>query len=267
MTKIRKFKIYNYDIGLKIVMFLQHYNLDTGLTFKINMAALNRLDKFITILVKTIFINSCLISLYNNRDSVYHVTTKNITEVVVRGYEINIDRFKQEYDQIINPLNDNGTSLLYAPYTQYNPRLYNYCNDFQNNLDQILDEIISIYGENRLCKGDQDLSKLVVSILLTILDKCIDDSNTVDKEKNEYIINTEFLSKIADLEDIIKIDNVLGGNDILKYDKPDFEELEIKEITIDDIIGDDIEDNIKTNENYKIKYKDYPNGFDELVID
>ena len=77
------------------------------------------------------------------------------------------------------------------------------------------------------------------------------------------------MCKVADLDDIIKIDNVLGGYELLKYDLPDFEIPKFEEITIDDITEDDIEDKInKTSkmEDYKIKYRGYPVNLNELVV-
>jgi hypothetical protein len=254
---MRKFKVYNYDISLKIVLFLQHYNNRNGTKFKITASALNRLDKFITILAKTIFINSCLISLHKNRSSVYYWTTKHITEIVLRGYEINIGRFKQEYDLITNPLNDFGKSSL-DTYTGYGTRYYDYRDAFKDSLDQILSEMITVYGEGRLIKGEQDLSGTIVVIILCILDMCV---------PSVAIVTNEILCKVADLEDIIKIDNVLGGNDILKFDTPNFEEVSFEEIRIDDLTEDDIEEKIENVENYKIRYKGYPFNLNELVVD
>jgi hypothetical protein len=134
--------------------------------------------------------------------------------------------------------------------------------DFTETLDQVLSEVISIYGEGRLTKADHELSITIVSILLCILDTCVLPTE-IEKNK-EYVIDNNILCKVADLEDIIKIDNVLGGNDILKFDVPEFEPVFFEEIRIDDLTEDDIENKIG---NSRIKYKGYPFGLDELVID
>ena len=181
---LRKFKVYNYDISLKILLFLNSYNRRTDSKFKITASALNRLDKFITIFAKTIFVNSCLISLFNNRTSVYYWTTRHVTEIVLRGYEINIARFKQEYDQITNPLNDFGKSEL--DNTGSSRRGHEYKTEFHDALDQILREVISIHGEGQLNKGEQELDHYVVNILLCVLDMCVPCSEVIDKLKRIY---------------------------------------------------------------------------------
>lgn len=270
----RKFKVYNYDISLKILLFFHRYNQKNGTKLRITANALNRLDKFITIFAKTIFVNSCLISLFNNRTSVYYWTTKHITEVILRGYEINIARFKQEYDQITNPLNDTGITQLGN--TNYGHRGYDYKNEFHEAFDQILREVISLYGEGQLTKGEQELAHYVVNFLLCVVDMCMLGTSmsdaaselalkVIDKSK-VYIIDENVLCKVADLEMISNIDNVLGGYELLKYDNPEFEIPEFKEITIDDITEDDIEKEIGKIEEYKIKYKGYPFNLNELVV-
>jgi hypothetical protein len=260
-------KTTNYDIGLNIVLFLQRYNRRNNVKFRITSSALNRLDKFITILAKIIFLNSCLITLNGNKSTVTYWTNSYVTELVLRGYEINIERFKQDYDQITNPINDLGKSSI-ETYSRYDSRTYEYSHDFQDPLDKILNEIINLYGEGNITKSEQSLSVTIISIIFCVLDICISpDKMEIGKE---YIIDTDILSKVADLEDIIKIDNVLGGNDILKFDVPEFEDITnttFEEIEISDLTKDNIEEVIKNSNKHKIRYKGYPFGLDDLVID
>lgn len=268
----RKFKVYNYDIGLSILLFLHRYNQRYGTKIKITADALNKLDKFITLFAKTVFVNSCFISLYNNRIGVCYWTTKHITEVILRGYEINIVRFKQEYEQITNPLNDTGIPFLGN--TDYSSRGYEFKNEFQEPFNQILKEMISLYGEGRLSRGEQELSHYAINILLCVTDICLLGTlmsgaanelaiKALDKSKI-YVIDDKILCKVADLEEVSNIDNVLGGYELLKHNKPEFNDLELNEITIDDITEDNIEQEIQKTE--KIKYKGYPFNLNELVV-
>jgi len=263
---MHKFKIYKYDISFKIVLFLNYYNQDHNIKFKITSSALNRLDKFFTILTKVVFFNSCLIALNNNVATVNHSIIGSVTNLILRGYEINIDRFKQDYHQITNPLNDFGRSSFQTSIVNDTMnRTYRYSHLFKEPSDQILLEIIDIYGENKITKCEEFFSGTIVSILLFVLDTCV-LPDKMEKDK-EYIINNDILYKVANSEDIIKIDNVLGGNDILKFDVPQFEDMDFKEIGIDDLI-EDIEDNIESKYSIIHKgYKRYPNELDELVID
>jgi hypothetical protein len=278
MTRRRKSRIYNYDIGLKIVTFLQKYNEISQFKYKITFSALNKLDKFITILAKYIFVNSCLISLLNNKKSMYYWTTTRITEILLRGYEINIRTFKQDYDFITNPLNDLPISSVIEirnKHSSWNSKYYNLIYDFKDELDQIMNEVIFSYGEGKITNGDHHLNSTISCILIVLLRFCAGEpiieeeetskkESTQSKEPIQIIIDDIILDKFAELEDIIKIDNVLGGNDILKHEIPEFVEQTFDEIMIDDITDDNTE--VIGLPKYKIKYKGYPHIFEELVI-
>lgn len=268
-----KFKVYNYDINLKIVLFLELYNRLYNCKYKITSSALNKLDKFLTIFSKTVLVNSCLISLYKNRSGIYYWTTVHVASVIMRGYEINISNFEQEYNFITNPLNDFGPPIFEIQ--NYGPEYYAYKGHFTDALDQIMSKIINCYGESKINKGDHALSDTLVSILLVLLKQCTPSDNQgqgqeqgqEQEQEQVIIIDDKMLYKFSELEDIIKIDNVLGGNDILKFDVPEFSKQSFDEIKIDDLVHDNIEEKMEYADKHKLRYRGYPEHLDQLVID
>jgi len=256
MSRSSKFEVYNYDISLRIVMFLQKYNVTKQLTYKITRSSLRRLSRFITIFVKTMFANTCLLSLYNNRTTVSSSYIEHVTEVTIRGYEFNLLNFNNEYEQIKNPLLDLDESIIVGkPYTSNG--FYEYSNIFSDTLQQMLRESMVVYGDGVLVKGDHDLSGYVVGILLVVVGECGVD----------HVITNQVLNDVAKLDVVVKIDNVLGGIDILTTDNPTFEKVVLDELTIDDITDDDFEIELKKNP-MKFKHRErYPNHLAELIVD
>src|ERR1700747_848569 len=140
MQKTSKFN--TTDISFNILLYLKNYDIQYH-KYQITHSALNKLTKFITIFVKTVFANACLISIYRHSTILDKYVIKNIIEIMLRGYEININNIKQDYDYITNPLNDFGKSKIELNISSH---YYN----FTEVLSKIRDEIIFIYGERKI---------------------------------------------------------------------------------------------------------------------
>lgn len=220
-------------------MLLKQYNKKKKKDYKIKRIVLERLDKFLIILIKTVFVNTCLISsIYGNRREITSENTKRVMLIILRGYKVNIYGLCDDYNEIINPIKNIESSIFEGDhYDSRSENLQEYRNCFVDSIRQIFKDISIVYSDG-ISNSNQYIDYNIIKILLTVINTCKDDC----------IINEEVLAKVADMPDIIKIDNVLGGYEILKYDMPDFELVEeFKEITIEDII----EGSEKKIENYK----------------
>ena len=172
---VHKFKKVNYDLSWCIVSFLDEYNKKTNkiddLKFKITSKALNRLDKFINIYVKTILVNASIVSIERKKVNIPGHLVEQIEQIVLRGYEVNLEKIEEDYSYITNPINDLGKSRFSSDCTSrmYASRIYD-SNIFTETFDTILNEIISLYGEDSLEKGEHELSFSITQILLAMID-------------------------------------------------------------------------------------------------
>jgi hypothetical protein len=189
-------------------------------------------------------------SSYKSKQLINSYTTVKVFHTIIRGYEIDIINFHNHFSLITNPFNDIEISFLsakskYLEKLQYRSCIIEYSKSIiKDPLNNIIDEIINKYGENKLLnrKNNHVISHNLVHFILYILSVCIFDKT------HEKIINNEILKQIGQLDYIKKIDNVLGGHNLLFVDQIEPEELIIKEIKIDDIdewIIDDESENVE----------------------
>jgi len=229
------------DINYSIVKFFHFYNHKNKTKFKITQNSLIRLKKFISIFIKTVFITACLVSLKDKNFNIYNITCRlniYISEILIKGCNVDIFKIRQDYDYLTNPLNIEPSILTDKSDLTDTDYIHN--TRFNNTLRIIFDNIIYKYGEHHFKdKYDEHdnhfLSKVILKLLLCVIKIC--------SKSNTTIIDNEILNKVADLEDIIKLDNALGGNQILKTDFPDIEKETFQEILIDDLVDDDDNNN------------------------
>lgn len=266
--KITKLKMDNIndddDIGLNILKYLESYNTITKCNIKIKLSCLIRLEKFISIFIKIVYSNAYLCSCALNRKYIPFWIINRVIEIILRGYEVNVNTFYDDYFYITNPLNNDDKSYIVKcldnQFTPVDIDIKTFILPIKKFAKHFEMKYIGKISEKTNVKYDHEYTmfKHAIFFILSFILRSCNHSDEKLNPDNEYIINDEVLSKIAEMDEIIKIDNVLGGNDILKYDIPNLEKNVFKEIKIDDLVED--------YDEKEISFRNYPSKVSNLII-